>query len=197
MIRKFFGNLMGRAGVGIGRGRLQVFGMAALLLVGGLLLASCASLFGPRYIVPEEPSAREQMRIAERQLSDARTTFDEDLRREETRKAIAAFRAVVERFPRDTDFTPLAHYYWASLSQEIGEYRRAERVYRDALRLYPNDDVVNAFSLFGLAETLQELNRRQESLDTYRELIDVYAQSDDPQIRQRVQVARSRAGRVM
>lgn len=196
MNHQISGNQIGAVDVFTGRGHGRMTA-TALIFLGGFLLASCATLFGPSHIVPEEPTAREQMRVADRQLTTVRATFDEDLRREETRKAIAAFRAVVERFPKDTEFTPLAHYYWARLSQEIEEHRRAERIYRDVLRLYPNDDVVNAFSLFGLAEALQELDRRQESLDTYRELVDVYAQSDDPNIRERVAVARNRAGRVM
>lgn len=168
-----------------------------MLLVMVALLGSCASWFAPRHAVPEEATAREQMRIAERQLENARTTFDPDMRTEELEKAVAAFRAVVERFPDDRNFTPLAHYYWAMLTQDLGEYRRAERLYRETLRKYPNDEVVNASALFGLAETYERLGRGRDAQDTYRELVEIYANSSDPIIQDLVSIARVRRGRVL
>lgn len=200
MILQFFGNQSTGRVVHIGEGRgtraATPFLMVGLLLM-TLTLSSCASLFGPRHAVPEEATAREQMRVAERQLEAARTTFDPDMRQEELEKAVAAFRAVVERFPNDSNFTPLAHYYWAMLSQEKGNSRRAERLYREVLRRYPNDDVVNASALFGLAETYEQLGRGRDSQETYRELVEVYANSDDPIIQDLVQIARVRRGRVL
>ncbi|MCC5876947.1 MAG: tetratricopeptide repeat protein [Candidatus Sumerlaeia bacterium] len=201
MISSFFGNQSARQIVHTGEGRGIRAGITPLitgiLLLMVLSTSSCTSIFGPKHAVPEEATARDQMRIAERQLEATRTTFDPDMREEELEKAVAAFRAVVERFPNDSNFTPLAHYYWALLTQQQGRYRSAERLYREVLRRYPNDDVVNASSLFGLAETYEQLGRGRDSQETYRELVEVYANSDDPVIQDLVQIARVRRGRVL
>jgi tetratricopeptide (TPR) repeat protein len=157
-----------------------------------LLTTGCSWLTGPTFIVPDEATAREQMEVAQRQLSDARQTFDEELRKEEIRKAIAACQKVVDRFPNDRRFTPVAHLFVASLYQELGEHRRAERVYRQVLKLYPEDAEVNSGALFGLAETLEKLGKAEESKETYRELVDLYGQSNQRTIRERVEVARLR-----
>jgi len=178
-------------------GRAASIFATALIVIMTMTLSSCASLFGPKHFVPEEASAREQMRVAERQLENARTTFDPELRIVELEKGVAAFRAVVERFPNDRQFTPLAHYYWALLTQQMEHHRRAERIYRDVLRLYPDDQVVNASALFGLGETYEQLGRGAQSSETYRELIEVYGNSDNSTIRDLVAIARTRRGRVL
>jgi TolA-binding protein len=60
------------------------------------------------------------------------------------------------------------------------------------LKLYPEDAEVNSGALFGLAETLEKLGKAEESKETYRELVDLYGQSNQRTIRERVEVARLR-----
>lgn len=144
------------------------------------------------YVVPEVTTAREQAEIAREQVVRAGQTIDPDIREEERDKAIAALKSVVERFPDDREYTPAAHVTMGDLLQEMDRYHEAEKIYRNVIAKYPEIDDVNAQALYGLALSLEELERPAQSKQVLRQLIDSHEDSTNPIIKSLVNRARAR-----
>lgn len=166
----------------------RIAGIAALLCCLTVFTAGC-TLFKQGPVVPEYPTAREQAQNAMRQYQWASRTVDQNFRREEYVKAAAALQETVTRFPKDRVYTPAAHSLLAQTHAEMGEHRKAERVYREVLELYPEVEDVNATSLLGLARSLRAQRKYQAEKNYLRQLIDSYEESANPAIRDLVRIA--------
>lgn len=165
------------------------FLMMALLttaLMGGI--SGCRRSQTP--VVPRVDTPREQASIAHRQYIRAMGTADEDLRRQEYLRSLAAFDVVVKSFPDDREFTPPSHLMKADLHFRMRDYRRAESEYREVVRRYPDIGEIHAGALYGLGDSLYELRRFREGKEAFRQLMDTYGQSDNANIRDRVRMAR-------
>lgn len=167
-----------------------------------LLLAAptgCSNLpfMGDDIVVPDYDTVEEQARTAQEQYRIANRTGDPDLRREEMLKAIKAFQQVVDRFPGDRRYTPPAHLLVADLQNETEQYRAAEGTYRQVIFEYPEIPDVHSGALFGLADVLTKRGRAREGKEFYRQVIDIYGETDDPIIAERVRRARGRFSEIV
>lgn len=166
----------------------RIAGIAALLCCLVVFAVGCG-LFKQGPIVPEYPTAREQAQNAMRQYQWASRTVDQNIRREEYVKAAAALEETVNRFPKDRVYTPAAHSLLAQTHAEMGEHRKAERVYREVIELYPEVEDVHATSLLGLARSLRAQRKYQSEKEYLRQLIDSYEESPNSNIRDLVRIA--------
>ena len=162
-----------------------------------IFLTGCAGILSDRYVIPDQPTAAEQAWTADEQLRVAQRTPDPDEQAEEFRKAAAAFEKVVERFPKDRQYTPAAHLLEAEIYFRLEDFRRAERTYRDVIRLYPEVADVHVNALFGVAEAITARGKGAAGKDYYRQVIDIYGESDDPNIVRRVKMAKQRYDRIL
>jgi TolA-binding protein len=173
--------------------------LSALMIFSITLLGGCGlknKLFGPDFTVPEKNSAREQAQIADRESRQAQQLVESKSRREAHLKAIAAFRAVQDRFPDDLVYTPAASLMEGDLYVRIDEFKRAESAYRRTIARYPTIPDVHAGALLGLGETLYRLNRNQEGNETLKQLVETYERTEDPAIQARVRRANSQMDKV-
>jgi len=167
-----------------------------LLLILCVTLTGC-SLFNrkektPRYLIPEMDTAREQYTLADRQYRDALGMFAPEARNTELRKSVQAFEMVVQRFPLDMRYTPVADLMIANVYREVGELAKAEPQYRRVLSRYSDDEAIRIDALIGLGQTLDDLRRPSEAKVHYKMVIDQYSSSQDPAIRRSVELARAR-----
>lgn len=166
----------------------------ATIMAMAMVLAGCTARETrmPRVLIPEEDTPRDQFLVAEQQAREARGIFDERVRRDELRKAIAAYQAVEDRFPNDERYTPASSVLIAEIYRDIEDHERARRQFEHVLQRYPNDRDVHISALLGLGETLDALGRPIEAQRYYKMLMDQYGTSTDPRIRQIVEQARIR-----
>lgn len=162
--------------------------IAALLCFITVFAAGC-TLFQKGPVVPPYPTAREQAQNAMRQYQWASRSVDQKVRREEYVKAVAALEETVKRFPKDRVYTPAAHSLLAQSHAEMGNHRKAERIYREVIELYPEIEDVHATSLLGLARSLRAQRKFQAEKTYLRQLIDSYDESGSPAIRDIVRIA--------
>lgn len=158
----------------------MLLGVVAMPLLG----TSCSRTVGSADIlVPEADTAKDQWWIAERQKAVANGVYDKNVREDELRKAIAAYRSVETRFPDDERYTPVASLMVATIQRELENYEAAIRQYEHVLKSYPTDEEVRVSALYGLGLSLDRANRQAEALVYYKQVLDEYSSSTKPRVR--------------
>ena len=180
-----------------------------ILLLAIAMLQSCSLFKKEAYIIPEENTPREQFAVARDTETRAKGSFDKSVRREEYNKAIAAYGAVISRFPSDLEYTPAAWLARAELYYQFGtddskHYANAIDGFRTAADKYSAQDDIRAASLWGLGRTYDQLARDEKSSArksfenqtkaqmAYKAVIDEFNGHESPAIRQLVSQARLR-----
>jgi len=180
-----------------------------ILILAMLLLQSCSLFKKQSFIIPEENTPREQFAVARDTEQRAKGSFDKSVRREEYNKAIAAYGAVISRFPSDLEYTPAAWLQRAELHYQFGSdnakhYVDAIDGFRTAADKYSNQDDIRVASLWGLGRTYDQLARVPDSSSrksyenqtkaqmAYKALIEEYTGHESPAIRALVAQARLR-----
>jgi hypothetical protein len=142
---------------------------AGLILILSVVMLQACTLFKKEpFIIPEENTPREQFAVARDTEARAKGSFDKDVRRDEYNKAIAAYGAVISRFPSDLEFTPAAWLQRAELYYQFGSddpkhYAKAIEGFRIAADKYSNQDDIRVASLWGLGRTYDMLARDPDS----------------------------------
>lgn len=172
--------------------------LAALLMACVLLsAASCGRRSDTqpgRVHIPVQETARDQFQVARQQQRNAEGVFEDRLRERELRVAIMAYQRVVDLFPNDEEWTPLAALLIGDLQRQIGENQDAIAQYQRVLEAYPEDIPARFTALFGMGRALDDLRRPQEAELYYRMLIEESSLTgiDDEAIREMVAIARRR-----
>lgn len=146
----------------------------------------------PNVLIPREDTAREQFVVAEMQYQQALGVYDPKVRAEEMRKAIVAYKAVEDRFPNDSKYTPVSALLIGNIYQDLEDYEKAVAQYKHCLESYPNDTEVRISSLYGTGESLDELGQPEEAQTYYKLLIDEFEGNSDPKVREMVGQAQIR-----
>ncbi len=165
-----------------------------------LLAVGCGTLFGKRsFIIPEENTPGEQFAVARTQEKRARGTLVRSSRVEEFDKAVAAYDAVITRFPSDQQYVPAAWIakseLWYQLGSEDSKYfPRALKGFRTAADRFADQADIRAAALWGLGRTYDQLAReagdsksgrasQQNAQAAYKAIIDEFSNHEDPAIR--------------
>ncbi len=184
------------------------WGARPAVLLSLLLLVGCG-LFGRKsYIIPEENTAAEQFSVAAVQEKRARGTLVKATKVEEFRKAVAAYDAVISRFPSDQQYVPAAWIAKSELwylmgSEDSSSYARALAGFRMAADKYADQPDIRAAALWGLGRTHDQLARergdtsagrtsQQNAQTAYKAIIDEFSNHEDPAIRALAQQAKLR-----
>lgn len=145
-----------------------------------------------QWTIPEEDNARDQLAVALNQQTRARSTFDEDDRSRELRKAIAAFQMVEVRFPTDTQYTPAAIVSMGEIYFSMGEYEAAIEQFERAAISYEDQPDIAIAAVMGLGRSYDKLGRTADAQRAYKRVIDDFSSSQDPKLREQVAEARRR-----
>jgi outer membrane protein assembly factor BamD (BamD/ComL family) len=100
------------------------------------------------------------------------------------RRFVEAFEGVVQRFPDDTEYTPNAMVRLGEFHHLLGEYGLAAGYYRDVLEAYPDDEVLSAASLFGIANVRLAQGQYSEAQRMFNRLVQRHGTSSNPDILQ-------------
>lgn len=89
-------------------------------------------------------------------------------------KAIYAYSKVIEYFPKDTVYTPLASVDIANLYTMKKEYKTAVKIYNEALDKYSKNDFVYAASLYGLGKCYHRMEKYPKSIECFNKCIEEF-----------------------
>jgi len=169
-------------------------------------LAACGLLPAsrPEVFVPLQNSAREQFNYAKQYEEQNRLALvdrgNPTRVRDRTAAVIAAFAKVVEHFPDDRDFTPLARLEIADLRAglEISRLEPSRRDLRAAIsefqnlrREYPEYEYIQAKAAYDEALCWRKLKDYERAQDLFRHVMDTYGSRDDPVLKQISEYARA------
>lgn len=158
--------------------------MAALLAV----VACAPRERAPEILFPDLKNAAEQYRFAVefRYKQTQRPTRNIE---DQTWPIIVGFQKVVERFPDDKTYTPLAVLDIGDAYYRMGEFEEALKRYERAYRDYVEIDFVQAKSILMRGSCSQALGRHAEANKLYRECFELYGGHPDELIQELVRRA--------
>lgn len=162
----------------------------------GLLIA-CAVLGGcslpgraqsapaaEKLIIPDYPTPKEQYNFARMYQSSQVRTSDKLRRDTQLDKAIQAYRKVLELYPNDEQFTPLALLNIGDCVGMKKDYRGARAVYAEASQRWPHLELIQARAAYSTARTLDQEQKFEEGKVIYKNIMEQYGNSEDPAVRQ-------------
>jgi tetratricopeptide (TPR) repeat protein len=130
------------------RSRCALFVAYGLVLAG--LVPALACHRNP-YVIPLQPSAQAQFNYARALEKPYRSPLRARSRKDDYARALAAYRAVLEKFPEDRLWPPRARLRIALMQESEGEKSVALRTYENLIKEYPNADDIQAAALYGAA----------------------------------------------
>lgn len=165
---------------------LALFSIGVLV---ALSLGGCASIpFGGastenQLVIPEFPSAKEQYGFATLFKDSTIPATDENRREVQVSRLTQCYDQVVQKFPDDPTYTPLARLEMADAARSIAQLKDAQRQYNEILADYPGNEYVQARSLYSIGRTLDSLHDYEEAKIYYRRVHDEYADSSSAAVR--------------
>ena len=159
--------------------------MIKKLMVGWIAMAlgmMACGLTRPKpqsFVIPVYDTAEEQFRFAEKYYTDTLPSIDPERRREQMLKAIACFNKVVERFPDDEEWTPLALIWTGDVYYKSKDFEDAIKYYERARENYPNYDYVQIKALWAEGKSLELMSNYDQAHQMHREVLDRYEERKD------------------
>ena len=166
-----------RAGVSV----IAVF----LIMVG----FSCAK---PTWYIPEYDTPREQYLYAIKLRSELPLTFARERLDEKLRHTVAALHTVIERFPNDEQYTPLAYLSLADMYTRLKEHKQALKYFSQTIEKYPNEDELHAAALYGQARSYERLGKPEKAFQSYKTCIDLFETHQSEDVQRAVQACKQR-----
>ena len=134
------------------------------------LLAICGACSQSPYVIPESETAAQQYKFAERQEQNYLNAVNKQKHDENSRKAIAAFRVVMKRFPDDKVFYPKSEYRIAFILDKENKTDQALKMYNKMIKNYPDNPQILASSLYGAA-VIYDGKKKYAKAQTYYERV--------------------------
>ena len=164
----------------------------ACLLIAAIGIGGCTRA-ASRVVLPVQNSAAEQYKFAESVQQQSNLPLITDPKRyAETRHQVReSYVAVIQNFPEDREFTPLARLVIlemdAGLDSKRAPYsdRRALRAiddYEQLLAEYSDNEFVQAKGRYDMAQVYMRRREFSEAMGLFRWLRDQYATSADPHL---------------
>ena len=161
-------------------------------LVSCVILPGCSAMARPkkapaeeqRLIIPDYPTPKDQYNFARVYQASQIKANDSKRLSAQYDKAIQAYKKVIELFPADEQFTPLAMLNWGDCVGMQGDLAGARAIYKDAAERWPTLDLIQARANYSTARTLDQEKRFEEGKVIYKLLMDRYGNSESPAVRQ-------------
>jgi hypothetical protein len=155
------------------------------------------SLFKPKseqskLVIPDFDSAREQYAYAASLQNGMLPSLDKTRRRQQLDRIIQAYSKVVQNFPDDKVYTPVAYVTIAESQAEMGKEDIAQGMFHDAMQRWAENDYIVARCMLDIASSLDRQKRFSESQKVYRDIIERFKDSQKPGIGDIVARAKAR-----
>jgi tetratricopeptide (TPR) repeat protein len=156
-----------------------------IIACGLAILAGCSGTIGNAPIIPEYDTAQDQYIYAyDRKMTVRRNILKEENELQaDYEKVLKCFERVVERFPEDEQYTPLAYLSIGDTYMKLGKYGKAEDQFDFILKNYIDDDALQSAALLGKASSLSALERYEEARLILRKCIDTYEKSENESVK--------------
>jgi len=164
-----------------------------------LSMTSCSMLSRrakKQYHIPEKATAELQYVFAVQYLQD-RSRIHTRQRKELYDSVIDAFSAVIDRFPEDQIFTPLARMDIADRYFELKDFGYAMQLYKEAQSDYAMNDFVQAKTLLKIGLCYEIKGKNAKAIEQYKMCVDFYGNHADDAIKKVVDQARALTERVI
>jgi tetratricopeptide (TPR) repeat protein len=135
----------------------------------------------PSAVFPRLDTARDQFNYAaeidQNTLAGPREKGVERLQR-----VVAAYQMVLDHFPDDPIYTPLAEAGIGNCYFRMKEYRKAIRTFKRLEARYPNFSFIHAQAEWKIGQSLDSLGNSFEAKIHYKRCIDTFGRSKNEQI---------------
>lgn len=129
--------------------------------------------------VPEFKTPREQWVFAHDMHTRSFMPVEPAQRPRHLKRLVAGYEKVIERFPEDQQFTPLAKLEICELQFRYEQYPLSLQMADSIIADYSSIEYIDAKARFVRGLSLENLDRRIEAQKTYKECIDKYKDSTD------------------
>ncbi len=145
-----------------------------------------------KLVIPDFETAREQYAYAASLQASMLPSFDKKRRRVQLDRIIQCYSKVVDNFPNDTVYTPVAFVIIAESYAELGQEQKAQSMFQEALQRWSDNDYIVARSMLNIALSLDRQKRFSESQRIYKEIIERFKNCQKPGVGEIVTRAESR-----
>jgi len=155
-------------------------------LLAGFAICGCSHLSlkkEPEVVFPRLDTARAQFYYAARYDENTLVGGSREERNRRLRRIIAAYQTVLDNFPDDQFYTPLALASIANCYFRMGDYREAIKIFEEAKKRYPNYPFIHAQAEYKIAQSLDRLGKTAEAKRRFKRCIDTFRHSENDQIR--------------
>jgi tetratricopeptide (TPR) repeat protein len=168
--------------------------MAILLLIGAGLTACSWLSLGPKedFVFPRLESANAQFFYAAKIDQNTLVGRNQADTERKLRYVAAAYQAVIDHFPEDQIFTPLAVAGIGNCYFRMGDYQKTINTFKNAKEKYPNYPYLHAFAEYKIGQSCENLKRDREAKQHYKRCMDTFGHSDNPEIKMIVGMCRDR-----
>lgn len=155
----------------------------AAAILAALCISGCAALPGgssaddTTLVIPDFPTAEEQYSFASLYEKSALKAADPGRREKQLHREIQCYEKVVQGFPQDSKYTPLARLEIADARCSLGDYRKAAAEYETIYDSYPESEYIRARSLYTRARLLDQQLKYEEAQKMYRRVHEEFAGS--------------------
>jgi tetratricopeptide (TPR) repeat protein len=161
------------------------------------LLTACATIGRDKppppveLVVPACPSAQAQFAYAKTFQGSLIMSGEKERRRDQLNRIAQCYEKVVNSFPDDRVYTPLAYLEMADSTAHGGDAKLAVSMYRAAIQKWPEIEYIYARSLLSIGRLQDGTGQFEEAKQTYTELRERFSGSKSEKVNAMVKAADS------
>jgi tetratricopeptide (TPR) repeat protein len=166
------------------------------LIMTASVIVTVLGCFGEKVIIPVYDKPVDQFVFAKRIKDRAYLIADKKRREKEFKNAILGYKKVLELFPEDEQFAPLAMISLADCYAEVGSLKKAIKTYEQTLKKYPEQSDIQASALFGAGMAYDRLGSHEKAQFYFKECMERFASDERPLIKDLVARSKLQYGRI-
>lgn len=157
-----------------------------------MLLLSCSE----KIYIPDYNTAKEQYEFAKEEKDSYKIIVNKEKKRLKYERVVLAFDKVLQKFPEDKEYRPLALISIGDCYRSIDKYDKAAKSYEEALTLFGDVEDIKPFALYGAAICYDKLKDFERSQLYYKTIIDSYSNNSKSAIRDIVRKAKANYSKI-
>jgi tetratricopeptide (TPR) repeat protein len=166
------------------------------MVMGAVAMIGILGCYGEKVIIPVYDTAMDQFVFAKRIKDHAYLVADKSKRKTEFKHAILAYQKVLELFPDDEKFAPLALASMADSYFEIEQFGKAAKTYERVLKKYPDQNDIQASALYGAGVVYDRMGKHAKAQSYFKDCIERFANNNNPFIKDLVERSKIQYGTI-
>jgi len=145
-----------------------------------------------KLVIPDFDNVRDQYAYAVSMQQSMLPSTDKKRRRVQLDRLIQCYSKVVENFPEDKTFTPVAYVTVAECYMARGDERLAHSMFQQAMQKWSDNDYIVARCMLDIANAYDRSQRYSEAQKLYKEIMERFKDSKVPGVSDIIARARAR-----